>query len=298
MIAAAFSADVEDYYQAEALRRFFPRDRWNALEDRSEANTDRLLALLEEAGVQGTFFVLGWTAERHPAMVRRIAERGHEIASHGYGHELVYRQGPERFREDVRRARKLLQDLSGQEVVGYRAPSYTIVKRTWWALSILAEEGYRYDSSIFPIRRRRYGIPNAPRWPHRLHLDGTSLVEFPLPTVRLAGVNVPATGGAYLRLLPLWFQEWAVRRAMATGRGFVLNVHPWELDPEQPRLPVGLRTRWTHYHNLARTEERLRALLALGRFRPQREVLEDLGLLLADGQGSGNRPERSVGSLE
>lgn len=277
---AAFSADVEDYFQVEALRELCPRSRWADFEDRTVANTDRVLALLDRHRVRGTFFVLGWTAERHPDLVRRIAAAGHEIASHGFAHELVYNQSREAFRDDVRRARTLLRDLSGQEVLGYRAPSYTIVERSRWALPILDAEGYRYDSSIFPIPRRRYGMPGAPRWPHRIPLgDGRSLVEFPLPTVRLGLVNVPVTGGAYLRLLPFAFQGWAVGRMLERGRAFVLTVHPWELDPDQPRLRVGLRTRWTHYHNLAATEARLGRLLALGHYRPLVEVLRELNLL-------------------
>jgi polysaccharide deacetylase family protein (PEP-CTERM system associated) len=277
---AAFSTDVEDYYQAEALRPFFPRATWDGLADRTEANVERILTILAEHRVRGTFFVLGWTAERHPGLVRRIAAEGHEVASHGYDHELIYRQSVEAFRADVRRARALLQDLSGQEVYGYRAPSYTIVHRTRWALAVLAEEGHRYDSSVFPIRRRKYGIPDAPREPYRIDDAGSrGLIEFPLPAVRFGPLNVPATGGAYLRLLPMAFQAWAVRRLLGEGKAVVLNVHPWELDPDQPRLPVGPRTRWTHYHNLDRAEGRLRTLLALAPFRSQGDVLGELGLL-------------------
>jgi len=274
---AAFSADVEDYFQAEALREHCPRARWERFEDRTEANTDRLLSLLEDAGVQGTFFVLGWTAQRHPGLVRRIAAAGHEIASHGYDHELLTRLTEDAFREDVRRSRGILQDLSGQPVIGYRAPSYTIVASTTWALPVLADVGYAYDSSVFPIKRRRYGIPDAPRRPHRT-AEGR-LVEFPLPTVRFGPVNLPATGGAYTRLLPLGFQRWAVRRLLHGGIPVVLNVHPWELDPGQPRFPVSVRTRWTHYHNLDRTEHRVRALLALAPFQSVAGALRELGLL-------------------
>lgn len=277
---AAFAADVEDYFQVEALRHLCPRDRWTSMEDRTDRNTRRLLDLLAAHGARGTFFVLGWTAERHPELVREIAAGGHEVASHGYAHELVYRQSPETFREDVRRARKLLQDLSGQEVIGYRAPSYTIVRSTLWALPILMEEGYRYDSSVFPIKRLRYGMPGAPRWPHRMTVPGhPALPEFPLPTVRFGPLNVPATGGAYLRLLPFGFQRWAISRLVQSNRPFVVTIHPWELDPDQPRLPVGRRTRWTHYHNLHRTAERLSGLLALSRFSTQRTILEKLQLL-------------------
>jgi polysaccharide deacetylase family protein (PEP-CTERM system associated) len=277
---AAFSVDVEDYFQVEALRGVCPRARWDTFEDRTEANTDRLLDLLEAHSARGTFYILGWTAERHPDLVKRIAAAGHEVASHGFAHELVYNQSPDAFREDVRRTRLLLQDLSGQEVIGYRAPSYTIVRRTLWALPILVDEGYRYDSSVFPIPRRRYGMPGAPRWPPRMDLGGErTIVEFPMPTVRFGPLNLPATGGAYLRLLPFWFQRRSVRVMLKAGSPFVLSIHPWELDPDQPRLTVGVRTRWTHYGNLDRATQRLDALMALADFRPQSEVLRSLGLL-------------------
>jgi len=277
---AAFSVDVEDYYQAEALRSFCPREQWPTFEDRTERNTERVLEILAARGVRGTFFALGWSAQKHPGLIRRIAAAGHEIGSHGFDHELVYNQGPDAYRQDIRRARGLLQDLTGQEVIGYRAPSYTIMTRTLWALQILAEEGYRYDSSIFPIARRRYGMPRAQRWPHRLRTaGGQALAEFPLPTLSLGPLNAPATGGAYLRLLPFGLQRSAVARMLKKGTPFVLSIHPWELDPGQPRFAVGLRTRWTHYHNLGKAEARLTALLSLGRYRTLAEVLADLGLL-------------------
>ncbi len=277
---AAFSVDVEDYFQVEALRSCCPPAQWDSFASRVVPNTERLLEMLAARAVTGTFFILGWTAARHPDLVRRIASAGHEIASHGFEHRLVYTQSPADFREDVRRARCLLQDLSGQEVIGYRAPSYTIMARTWWALPILAAEGYRYDSSIFPIARRRYGMPGAKRWPHRIAVDSEhSIAEFPLPTIRLGPLNVPATGGAYLRLLPFALQRRAVRSMLRARRPFVLSVHPWELDPDQPRFPVKLRTRWTHYHNLGRTQARLAALLALDEFRSLQRVLADLALL-------------------
>jgi polysaccharide deacetylase family protein (PEP-CTERM system associated) len=276
---AAFSADVEDYFQVEALRPFCPRDRWETFEDRTVVNTERLLELLGRHGARGTFFVLGWTAQRHPDLVRRIAGAGHEVGSHGFAHELVYNQTPEVFRDDIRRARSLLQDLSGQPVAGYRAPSYTIVERTLWALSILVEEGHTYDSSIFPIPRRRYGMPRAPRWPWTMRLPAGRIVEFPLPTIPLGLGNLPATGGAYLRLLPYSLQRWAVRRMMAHRQPFVLTIHPWELDPEQPRFPVEFRSRWTHYHNLERAHTRLDGLLSIGSYCPLIDVLHALELL-------------------
>jgi polysaccharide deacetylase family protein (PEP-CTERM system associated) len=277
---AAFSVDVEDYFQVESLRQFCPRAKWESFEDRTVRNTEKVLEVLASNGASGTFFILGWTASRHPDLVKRITEAGHEIASHGFDHELVYNQSPEDFRQDINRARHLLQDLSGQEVLGYRAPSYTIVARTQWALKILAEEGYRYDSSIFPIPRRRYGMPQANRWPHQISLsDNCNIVEFPLPTIKFGPVNIPATGGAYLRLMPLNLQLWSLSRMNRNHLPFVLNFHPWELDPEQPRFPVDIRTRWTHYHNLAKAENRLSRLLAITRFQTQKKVLELLGLL-------------------
>jgi polysaccharide deacetylase family protein (PEP-CTERM system associated) len=277
---AALSVDVEDYFQVESLRRFCPRERWHEFEDRTEASTHRLLDLLDSHRARATFFVLGWSAERHPALVRQIAQRGHEVASHGYAHELVTRQNPDEFRADVKRARLMLQDLSGQPVVGYRAPSYTIVSGTRWALDILAQEGHVYDSSIFPIKRLRYGIPGAPRWPHKVNLgNGLSLVEYPLPTVRVGWINIPATGGAYLRLLPMSFQTWVIKDLIQRQRPFVVNVHPWELDPGQPRFRVGARTRWTHYHNLNQAKTRLSVFLSLTKFRSQLDILQDLGLM-------------------
>jgi polysaccharide deacetylase family protein (PEP-CTERM system associated) len=277
---AAFSVDVEDYFQVEALRHLAPRERWESFEDRIVANTERILDLLSSLDARATFFVLGWAAKRHPALVKMIGNRGHEIASHGFDHELIYNQTADEFRADVRTSRKLLQDLSGQPVIGYRAPSYTIVRRSLWALKVLAEEGYRYDSSIFPIPRRRYGMPGACRWPHRIDLDESlSITEFPLPTVRFGPLNLPATGGAYLRLLPESHQIMAVRSLLRKGRGFVVNIHPWELDPAQPRFRVSRRTRWTHYHNLHLADVRVRRILSLASFRTQREVLESLNLL-------------------
>ena len=308
---AAFSVDVEDYFQVEALRPFCPRERWESFESRVERNTERVMEILERHDARGTFFVLGWIAERHPGLIRRISANGHEVASHGSAHELIYNQAPDAFRDDVKRARALLQDLSGQQVIGYRAPSYTIMTRTLWALRVLAEEGYRYDSSIFPIARRRYGMPGARRWPHRIELDAAhevpgggsagdgglpvndtrtpgsgagrthagAIAEFPLPTIKLGPLNFPATGGAYLRLLPLAMQRLALQRMIRSGRPFVLNFHPWELDADQPPFPVGRRTRWTHYHNLERAAGRLDALLSLARYRSQGAVLRRLGLI-------------------
>ena len=269
-----FSVDVEDYFQTEALSRFCPREQWTKCEDRTEGNTEKILDLLEKRGILGTFFVLGWTAERHPQLIKRIADRGHEVASHGYAHELIYRQTPQVFREDIRRAKGILESLTGTAVLGYRAPSYTIMAGTRWALDILQEEGHVYDSSIFPIKRKKYGIPGAPRAPHRITTSsGASLWEFPLPAVGHGKFRLPATGGAYLRLLPLAFQEWAVRKLLSENIPVVFNVHPWELDPAQPKFPVGWGTKLTHYKNLARTRERMERILDLGPAGPIKQLL-------------------------
>jgi len=263
------SVDLEDYLHAESLAGVV-RGEWGRWPSRLEGATERLLALLAEAGVRATFFCLGWAAERHPWLVRRIASQGHEIASHGYSHRPLWELEPDSFRQEVRRSKRLLEDISGQEVIGYRAPTFSVVHQTLWALSVLAEEGYRYDSSIFPVRHDRYGIPRAPRFIHRR--DG--LWEIPPATVRLLGTNVPVAGGGYLRLLPFGFLRWALRRInRREGHPFVLYVHPWELDPDQPRLPVGGLNALRHYRGLDRAEERLRRLLGEFRFQPLREVL-------------------------
>ena len=263
----AMSVDVEDYFQVSAFDGSVARSSWEGRESRVEANTTRLLDLLDEFGVRGTFFVLGWVAHRHPRLVRDIAGRGHEIASHGYGHRLVYDQTPEAFREDVRRAKGLLEDAGGAPVGGYRAPSFSVTAASLWALDILLEEGHWYDASIFPIRHDRYGIPDAPRHPHRRELKGGSLMEMPGATVRVGPLNLPIAGGGYFRILPYAWTRWGMARLnRREGQPAVFYVHPWEIDPDQPRLPAGRLGRFRHYRNLHRTEGRLRSLLADFRF--------------------------------
>lgn len=220
--------------------------------------------------------MLGWIAERHARLVREISERGHEIACHGYAHDLVYDLGPERFREDLRRARAALQDAAGLAVEGYRAPSYSITRASLWALPILADEGFRFDSSIFPIRHPRYGLPDFSREPVTLDLGNTRLREFPLTTLRIGPVNVPLAGGAYLRFLPAPLFRLGFGRLVAAGTPTVLYLHPWEIDPDQPRQAVGWRVQINHYFNLHRVEERLRRLLETHRFAPLGEVLDRL----------------------
>jgi len=268
------SVDVEDYFQVSAFDDVVERDRWDRMESRVAGNTDRLLAMFDECRVRATFFVLGWVAERQPQLVRRIADAGHEIASHGYAHRLVYTQSRDAFRDDLRRARAVIEDAGGQRVAGYRAPSYSITTQSIWALDVLAEEGYVYDSSIFPIRHDRYGIPSSPRHPYRLKRAAGPLIEAPASTVRRAGVNLPIAGGGYFRLLPYWWTRWGIASLNANERrAAIFYIHPWEIDPDQPRLEASALSRFRHYRHLDRTEGRLRRLLTDFRFTSIREVL-------------------------
>ena len=270
----AFTVDVEDWYQVSDFEAVVPLDAWDRFESRVARNTDRILALLEAAGVRATFFVLAWNAERHPEIVRRIAAAGHEVASHGYAHRLVYEQTPEGFREDVRRSKALIEDLSGKQVNGYRAPSFSVTEQSLWALDVLLEEGYRYDASIFPIRHDRYGIPDAPRWPHSMPRASGSLFEVPGSTVRVGGTNLPVAGGGYFRILPYAWTRWGMRRVnQVDGQPAIFYLHPWEIDPDQPRLPAGLLGQFRHYRNLHRTEARLRSLMRDFSFGPLETVL-------------------------
>ncbi len=293
----ALSCDLEDYFQVQDCEGVISRDAWAAMPSRLEASTERVLALLDETGVRGTFFVLGWNAERHPELVRRIAAAGHEIASHGYEHKMIFEQTPDEFREDVTRSRALLEDLAGRPVLGYRAPTFSITERSRWAVRILAEAGYRYDSSIFPIRHDRYGIPTAPRFLHELNgatgatrEDGgagregagarpsaggrPALIEFPPTTLRVFGCNVPVAGGGYLRLFPARLILAALRRVNRQRHPAILYFHPWELDPEQPRLPLRRTSRFRHYVGLHRTAAKLRRLLRNLAFSTAAAVVE------------------------
>ncbi|HEX5473164.1 MAG TPA: XrtA system polysaccharide deacetylase [Vicinamibacterales bacterium] len=278
-VVNALTFDVEDYFQVSAFDRVLPRSRWKGCEARVEHNMDALLALLDEVRVKATFFVLGWVAEQHPALVRRIAAGGHEIASHGFGHRLVYELTPEAFREDLRRARWAIEAAGGGPVVGYRAPSYSITKRSLWALDVLVEEGFLYDASVFPIRHDRYGIPDAPRHPYVIDRPAGRIWEVPPSTVRWLGANLPVAGGGYFRLLPYQWTRWGIAYLnQHEERPAVFYLHPWEFDPEQPRLPAGLVARFRHYHNLDKTAGRLRRLLGDFRWAP---LSASLGHVLA-----------------
>lgn len=275
------SVDVEDYFHVAALSEAIARNEWDGISSRVEQNTRRLLDVFGDAGTTATFFVLGWVADRFPGLVREIHDRGHEIACHGYSHRLVYEQTPKEFRAETLRSKALLENLSGEAVVGYRAASYSITAESQWALDILVEAGFRYDSSIFPVRHDLYGMPNAQRFPHVLTTkNGAELVEFPPTTARIFGQNLPAAGGGYFRLYPYVLSRWLLRRVNEVeGRPGIFYLHPWELDSEQPRVTVGWRSRFRHYNNLHKCEERLQKLLGEFRFAPVRDVLSGLNLL-------------------
>jgi polysaccharide deacetylase family protein (PEP-CTERM system associated) len=271
----AFSVDVEDWYQVSDFETVAPVPTWGRFESRIMRNTQRLLDLLAEYGVKGTFFILSWNAERQPQLVQQIASMGHEIASHGYCHRLIYEQTPEAFRNDVSRSKAALEDIVGQPVLGYRAPSFSLTQASWWAVDVLLDCGFRYDSSIFPVRDQLYGIPSARRFPFVIQDEGErTLVEFPMTTVHAFDRNWPLGGGGYLRILPYHYMRWGMRRVHAEGHPAIVYIHPWELDPEQPRLQIrGKRGFSTHYINLHRTEAKLRCLLRDFAFAPVRQVL-------------------------
>ena len=279
-IQNALTIDVEDYFQVAALAEAVDYDDWASMEYRVEANTDRILSLFDEAGVKGTFFTLGWVAERSPEMVKRIAAAGHEVASHGYSHQLIYNQTPEVFREETIRSKKILEDIVQAPVTGYRAASYSITNESRWALDILAEQGFTWDSSIFPVHHDRYGMPGTPRWPHRLTTDnGYELAEFPLSTLKFPGYTLPIAGGGYFRLFPYWFSRMGLGSINRQGKPFVFYLHPWEVDPGQPRLDVKWFSRFRHYNNLDVCEQRLATLLSDFRFTTMSKVLENEGVL-------------------
>jgi polysaccharide deacetylase family protein (PEP-CTERM system associated) len=309
------SIDLEDYYMVTALSRVVKREDWHLYESRVGLTTQRLLEILEgnhgpsnngssggnDGGarpVRATFFCLGWIAERNPQLIKLIRAQGHEIASHGYDHRLITSMTREEFREDIRKSKAILEDLTGERVLGYRAPSYSVTKKTLWALEILAEEGFLYDSSIFPVHHDRYGIPDAPRLPCVVSICGNRgvtfgpmtwsclnqpatadtlrLLEFPMATLNLAGQNLPVAGGGYFRLFPAWFTQWALNRIEHGAEApFVFYLHPWEIDPDQPRIQgLSYRSRFRHYFNLARTESRFKELLRVKGFCSFRDFLE------------------------
>ncbi|MCB1937832.1 MAG: DUF3473 domain-containing protein [Rhodocyclaceae bacterium] len=259
-IVNALTIDVEDYFQVSALAPHFPRQSWESVPCRVERNVDVILSMLHEYGAKGTFFTLGWIAERYPHLVRLIAMEGHEVASHGYAHQRASDQSPAAFLADIRLAKTVLEDISGKTVRGYRAPSFSIGAGNPWAHDCIAEAGYEYSSSVYPVKHDHYGMPDAPRFPYRLE---NGLLEMPVTTVRYLGRNLPAGGGGYFRLLPYAASRWLIRKVNTDDkRPAMFYFHPWEVDPDQPRVKgTTAKTRFRHYVNLSRTEMRLRHLM-------------------------------------
>ncbi|MCG3204783.1 MAG: hypothetical protein KCHDKBKB_01500 [Elusimicrobia bacterium] len=273
----ALTIDIEDYFMVSAVEDKISKSDWVNFPSRVEANTRLVLDLLRQANVRGTFFTVGWVAEHHPTVVRMIVEQGHELGCHGYTHELVYRQSRDQFREDIRRSKQILEDVSGQKVQGYRAPSFSITKESFWAFEILEEIGFEYDSSLLPAAHARGGVRDGSisRFPHR---RGT-LAEFPMSTVRLFGKSFPFSGGGYFRLFPYSFTQWGFQSLNRAGQPGVIYLHPWEFDSHQPPLPLRTMDRFRHNVNIPQTTNKFRRLLKDFKFQPMRDVLKGLELL-------------------
>ena len=260
-ITNALTIDVEDYFQVSAFAPYIRRDEWDTRECRVERNVERILAMLAQRDCKATFFTLGWVAERYPQLVRRIVDGGHELASHGYGHQRATDLDRKAFAQDITRAKKLLEDIAGIEVLGYRAPSFSIGSSNLWAFDSLAQAGYQYSSSIYPIKHDHYGMPDSPRFAYRL---ACGLLEIPVTTLRMMSRNLPSSGGGYFRLLPYGLSRWMIRRINRVDReSAIFYFHPWEIDVDQPRVQgIDLKTRFRHYVNIPRMESRLHSLLA------------------------------------
>ena len=277
VIVNALSFDLEEWFQAEVFAPLISPGRWGDMESRCEAQADFVLGMLAEYGVRATFFTLGWLAERRPALVERIAGAGHELACHGYDHTMITRQCREEFDREVKRSKMILEDLCGVEIRGYRAPTFSITKDTQWALEVLWENGFYYDSSIYPIRHDRYGIPGAPRFPYiALEREERALWEFPGPTMRVGGVTLPAAGGGYLRLFPYALTRAAILAAHREGQPVNVYAHPWEFDRGLPRVELPLISSLRHYGGIKGNARKIRRLLDEFRFAPMGEIVEKL----------------------
>lgn len=266
----ALSFDVEDYFHVSNFESFVSFEDWGTYESRVERNTHTILELMAEAQIKATFFVLGWVAERFPALVREIAAAGHELGTHSYRHRLIYTLAPDEFRRDLRQSIDLVEQAGSQKVLGHRAPSFSVTEKSLWAIDIMQEEGLRYDSSIFPTKHPRYGIPSAPRAPYEIR---PGFWEFPMATVKLGAANLPVAGGGYFRLYPYAVTRWGMRRINREALPAMVYLHPWEFDPGQPRLNASLQARFRHYNNLKKTGDRLRRLCREFQFAPARRVL-------------------------
>ena len=279
-IRNALTVDVEDYFQVSAFAKNIKYDDWDNYPLRVEQNTNRLLDLFDEQEIKATFFVLGWVAERKQELIKNIASRGHEVACHGYSHQLIYNQSKDVFREETLRSKSILEDLVQKPILGYRAASYSITDASRWALDILAEAGFIYDSSIFPIRHDRYGIPDATEHPHQLTTSGGhAIVEFPLSTAKLLGYKLPIAGGGYFRLYPYMLTKAGLSQVNKRDEPFIFYLHPWEIDPEQPRIKTSFLSRFRHYNNLDKCEARLQQLIKDFSFCTVLDVLRGQNLL-------------------
>lgn len=276
----ALTVDVEDYFQVSAFEKYIPRSSWNDINCRVEHNTHRILDLFEENDARATFFILGWVAERYPRLVRAIYSAGHEVASHGYSHQLIYEQTQNVFRDETIRTKNILEDITGARIYGYRAASYSIIDKSRWALDILYESGFAYDSSIFPVRHDRYGMPDSPRFPYKLTTpNGNKLIEFPLSTIKIMGYTFPIAGGGYFRLYPYRFSRKGLGSINRREKQpFIFYMHPWEIDPDQPRVNASVLSKFRHYNNLHKCEGRLMRLLGDFEFSTVQTILGNLKL--------------------
>jgi polysaccharide deacetylase family protein (PEP-CTERM system associated) len=273
----AVTIDLEDYYQVSAFSENVIVDQWDNYPSRVEHNTAKLLSILDQGHARATFFTLGWVAKKYPKLIREIADGHHEIACHSSLHRSIYAMDAAEFREDTLQAKKLLEDISGAPVCGYRAPSFSIKRNSLWAYEILVELGFSYDSSVFPIKHPNYGWPQAPRFPFTIKTGSGSIIEFPMPTLQWAGVRAPIGGGAYLRLLPYWYTRWGLRYINRhEERSACIYLHPWELDSEQPRMQAGMSARVRHYFGLRGAESKFRRLLLDFDVQPLNSLIEEL----------------------
>jgi polysaccharide deacetylase family protein (PEP-CTERM system associated) len=260
-IINAMSIDVEDYFQVSAFEPYINKSKWDGIEHRVEQNTRKILTMLAANSTQATFFTLGWVAERYPSLVKKIVDEGHELACHGYEHIRVTEQTPEQFRLDINRSKKILEDLSGKEVIGYRAASYSINSKNLWAHDVLLEEGFKYSSSIYPVKHDLYGIPDAPRFCYK-PIKNADFLEIPISTIKIGNKNMPCGGGGFFRFYPYLFSKWAFNKINKDEQSAIFYCHPWEIDPEQPRQQgLNLKTRFRHYLNLEKMERRIACLL-------------------------------------
>jgi polysaccharide deacetylase family protein (PEP-CTERM system associated) len=274
------SVDVEEWFHPEALQHLYPEETWDSQEQRIEKNVELLLDLFAEKEVTATFFIIGWAAQKHPQMVRKIISAGHEVANHSNKHNMVTKLTPEIFHKDIVDSQKILQDISGQKVIGYRAPTFSVVKETFWAWEILLEQGFKYDSSVYPILHDRYGEPGAPRKPYiALQKDDKALIEFPMPAIRFLSKNFPFGGGGYLRIFPLSFTSFAVKKFIRKDRPAIIYAHPWEFDTGQPKLNLGKIQTWRHYYNIKNNLKKLSVLLERFEWTSFKDYIEKYNLL-------------------